>query len=394
LTLEQPFRKIDISDWVVPEQNYGVPTMIGPERCLRVLVVLIVLAAVTSVEVAAEPYIALREGLKCSTCHVNHTGGGMRNGYGALFSSTEISPLLEEMSEAALDFSADLGPSISVGADFVASNETTTASGGSNRQNTFAVESGNLYIHARLLPGRMSLYIDETLAPGGAASREAFMLLEGLPASGYAKIGRMLLPYGIRMWDDDAFVRRVTGFNFDNQDLGVELGFEPGPLSLAVAVSNGTQGGRDNDASKQLSSVATWWQGPIALGASFAYNSPPGGEQLVYGPFASASFGPLTWTGEADWIAETSVAGDNDQFVAFTSLDLWVRQAINVRAAFDFHDPFDSVSEDERSRVSLGVEAFLTPFLTGSVVYRLRDSVPQDPSGNADGFGFSLHTHF
>lgn len=364
------------------------------EHSKQVCLLLALACAMTSVDVIAEPYIALREGLKCSTCHVNHTGGGMRSGYGALFTQTEITPLFEAMSDAALDFSADLGPSISIGADFITTNETVAGSGGADRQNTFAVDSGNLYVNVRLLPGRMSLYFDEIVAPGGAASREAFLLMEGLPGSGYAKAGRMLLPYGIRMWDDDAFVRRVTGFNYDSQDLGVEFGFEPGPLSLAVALSNGTQGGRDNNASKQVSSVVTLWQSPFVLGASFAYNDPPGGDRFVYGPFASASFGPLTWIGEADWIAETVAGVDNDQFVAFTSVDLWLRQAINLRAAFDYHDPFDDVEEDERSRVSLGIDAFLTPFLTGSVVYRLRDSVPQDPSGNADGFALSLHAHF
>jgi len=350
--------------------------------------------AATMTNVAAEPYIALREGLKCATCHVNHTGGGMRNGYGGLFTQTEITPLLEAMSESALDFSPDLGPSITIGADFIATNETVAASGGGDRQNTFAVQSGNLYVNARLLPGKMSLYFDEIVAPGSAASREAFLLLEGLPGSGYTKVGRMLLPYGIRMWDDDAFVRRVTGFNYDSQDLGVEFGFEPGPLSLAVAVSNGTQWGRDNDAGKQVSSVLTWWQSAVVLGASVAYNDPPGGDRFVYGPFASTSIGPLTWTGEADWIAETSGGTSNDQFVAYTSLDLWLRQAVNLRAAFDYHDPFDAVEEDERSRVSLSVDAFLTPFLTGSVAYHLRDSVPQDPVGNADGVTVSLHAHF
>ncbi|MDA0334758.1 MAG: hypothetical protein O2782_06315 [bacterium] len=355
----------------------------------------VVLACVaTATDIVAEPYIALREGLKCGTCHVNHTGGGMRNGYGGMFTQTEISPLFEAMSESALDFSADLGPSITIGADFIAGNETVAASNGSDRQNTFDVTSGNLYINARLLPGRMSLYFDEIVAPGGAASREAFVLLEGLPASGYAKVGRMLLPYGIRMWDDDAFVRRVTGFNYDSQDLGIEVGFEPGPLSLAVAVSNGTQGGRDNDAGKQVSSVLTWWHSPVVLGASFAYNNPPGAERVVYGPFASVRMGPLTWTGEADWVAETASGVSNDQFVAFTSVDMWVHQAINLRAAFDFHDPFDAVEEDERSRVSLSVDAFLTPFLTGSIAYQLRDSVPQDAKGNADGLSLSLHAHF
>ena len=148
------------------------------ERSKQVCLLLALACAMTSVDVIAEPYIALREGLKCSTCHVNHTGGGMRSGYGALFTQTEITPLFEAMSDAALDFSADLGPSISIGADFIATNETVAGSGGADRQNTFAVDSGNLYVNVRLLPGRMSLYFDEIVAPGGAASREAFLLME------------------------------------------------------------------------------------------------------------------------------------------------------------------------------------------------------------------------
>lgn len=348
----------------------------------------------------AEPYIALREGLKCATCHVNRTGGGMRNGYGTLFTQTEINPLFADMSEAALDFSADLGPSISVGADFIASNTSLTKGKSSgtvaaaDRANTFAVESGSLYLQARLLPDRLSLYLDETVAPGGASNREAFLLVEGLPSNGYMKAGRILLPYGVRLWDDDAFVRRATGFNYDNQDLGVEVGVEPGPLSLSVALTNGTNGTVDDNAGKQLSAIGSWWMQHVVVGGSIAYNEPPGGDRLVYGPFASLSVGPATWTGEADWIAESSGAGDNDQFVAYTSVDIWLRQAINIRVAFDYHDPFDSVEEDERSRVSIGAEAFLTPFLSAGATLRLRDSVPQDPAGNRDGLTLSLHTFF
>ncbi|SVD43679.1 uncharacterized protein METZ01_LOCUS396533, partial [marine metagenome] len=99
-------------------------TMTRRERSKQVCLLLALACAMTSADVIAEPYIALREGLKCSTCHVNHTGGGMRSGYGALFTQTEITPLFEAMSNAALDFSADLGPSISIGADFIATNET------------------------------------------------------------------------------------------------------------------------------------------------------------------------------------------------------------------------------------------------------------------------------
>lgn len=356
----------------------------------------------------SEPHIAFREGLKCSACHVNHTGGGMRNGYGALFTQTEIAPLLDAMSQSALGFSADLGSSVAIGADFIASNQTLLAvdedlvanGGGRLRfsqdgQNTFAVESGNLYVQARLVPGHLSLYFDETVAPGSAANREVFALLEGLPASSYLKMGRLLLPFGIRVWDDETFVRQATGFNYDNQDLGVELGLEPGPVSLSLALTNGSQGARDDNRGKQLSAVGFYWMRHAVVGGSVAVNDSRGVERLVVGPLAGLRVGPLTWMGEVD-IARTQAGDgvDNDQLLAFTSLEYWYRSAVSARVGFDFHDPYDAVEQDERSRLSIGLDAFLTPFLTAGIYYRSRDSIPQDVEGNADALTVSLHTFF
>jgi len=366
----------------------------------------LILLAFTPLLVNAEPYIAFREGYKCSACHVNNTGGGKRNDFGALFTQSEMAPLMEKASENAMDFSAQIGESISLGADFMiveealfSVDENLKSADRDERyeqdsQNTFDIRSGSLYIEANLIPEVLTFYLDETVAPGGAKNREAFILLESLPYEGYFKAGRLLLPYGIRVWDDETFIRQVTGFNYDNQDLGVEFGFEPGNTALAVAFTNGTQGRLDDNTGKQVSTVGSVYLPNVVLGGSFSYNKSANADRLLYGPYASVRLGPLTAMGEADWIQEDSGVSEQNQFIFFTSLNYWTRQSLNFRLAFDFLDPFDDVEEDEKSRITLGVDAFLTPYLQASAHYKIKDSIPQDIVGNTDALTLGLHAFF
>ena len=188
------------------------------EICLiRAMAICLLIAFALPLPSRAEPYFAFREGYKCSTCHVNKTGGGKRNEFGSSFTQTEFSPILEAASENALDFSTAIGESFTLGMDFMIVHETLFSvkesinEAGRNEAyeqdaaNSFDIRSGNLYIEAQLLPDILTLYLDETVSPAGASNREAFILYDNLPHGGYVKAGRMLLPYGIRLWDDDSF---------------------------------------------------------------------------------------------------------------------------------------------------------------------------------------------
>lgn len=357
----------------------------------------------------AEPHLAVREGFLCSQCHVNRAGGGKRNAFGANYSQTAL-PLWRPGSDTTRlgVVSPNLGEYVSVGADVRMQHVTVetvrtqfegewlVAPGG----NTLRVPQANLYGELTVVKDHLALYLDEKLGPEGASAREAMILLYGLPYGGYAKAGRILLPYGLRLADDEAFVRQATGFNFGNQDLGVEVGAEPGPAFITAALSNGTLGGTDDNERKQLTASAGVKARWGRVGASYSWNdgTTPAGLSVrqVGGGFAAANFGRLTLLSEVDLIVDTArpKGGERTQsfeLAAHAEADLLITRGVGVRAAFGYHDPNLKVAQDHRTRLALTVEVFPIPFLRVTATYVMRDDIPQRVQGRGDFFVVQLH---
>ena len=98
-------------------------------------------------------------------------------------------------------------------------------------------------------------------------------------------------------------------------------------------------------------------------------------------------------------------SAEQQQLILYGSVDYWLRQGIDLQLRYDFLDPYyryrapgatkaEKVEEDERSRISLGADALLTPFLSASAHYHLQQSAPQDLRGNTDTFILALHAFF
>lgn len=346
----------------------------------------------------AEPRFALREAMPCLDCHVNQTGGGMRTPFGVTWAQTNLATF---RLPGATDWGA--GRTLALGANIrsnfrvlrEASTRLGAASWSSPGAQGFDMGEGNLYVRGDVVPDRVTLYFDETMAPEGATSREAFVMFRGLPANGWVKAGRFLLPYGLRIPDDTAFIRQQTGFTYANQDLGVEVGISPHPFVASLAVSNGSQGTVDTNKGKQVTAQVAWTDGTLRAGASVACNdtSSPAypSYTLTSGAHLGARLGRLLLLAEGDWIRGHNTSDTFDQLALWAASDFEVWKGLYLRFVFESFDPLVSLGHNERDRFVFGVSWFITQFMELRAEYRNNRDIPQRVKGNADEMVFELH---
>lgn len=341
---------------------------------------------------AKEPYLAIRTGFRCSQCHTNRMGGGKRNDFGAVFAQTRLPMQVVGPTATGLFLSPQVTDFLSLGADVRV--RTSREFTGDNPKNPIDIGEGNIYVEARVIPDRLTLYADEIVAPGSPRSRELFLLLSGLPGESYVKVGRFFLPYGFRLLDDGEFIRQRTGFNYANSDQGIELGLEPGPLSLAVSVTNGTQGAAETNSEKQVSGLASLVFSQFRVGASVSRNDAPAGRRDVVGTFGGFRLGRFALLGEFDYIFDDPPDGRRgDEFAAFLEGDLLIARGLNAKVTYGFLDPDRDIGENARTRLRVGVEPFITQFLQASIFLTVLEDIPQAQS-DRDYLSVELHGFF
>ncbi len=363
-------------------------------------VTVVVLTALPFHEASAEPYLALRTGAKCAQCHVNRTGGGGRNAFGSAWAQTQL-PI-----QAAAIRNRGLNDWLAVGLDLRTLGswnvEVGDALEGVTPTTSFEISEAQVQLEARLVSNRLAFYIDQTVGPDRAVAREAFGLIERLPLNGYAKVGKFLLPYGWRLWDDGEFIREETGFTYLTPDLGVEVGIEPGPFSFFVAVTNGSVGAAEGNSQKMLTSSALVTLSRFRVGASASHNSAPGLQTNIIGAFGGVSLGPVALLGEVDALFDSfddPAVESNDEFLAFVEGNLLLGRGVNLKATHGFHNPTAGIrsassqlTEDQRARTRVGIEVFPVSFVQLSAFYIRLDNAGEPD--DLDRVMLELHLHF
>jgi hypothetical protein len=370
----------------------------------------------------AEPYLAVREGFKCSACHVNMTGGGMRTSFVSAHAKEILrypdwfKPLTTPVDK----FTGELNQYVALGADLrtsltlIMQDQGTSGRVRNDKAFRWTLEETDIsayegvgYLNVNLIPDLLTVYLDQRFTPS-LTTRE-FWAMAYLPWDLYAKAGLMFLPYGLQLQDDFAFIRggrnnsATSGFSFYVSQPAFELGWEPGPVSSAIAVSQGIENDRDVQVTGTVSAMFT--DLPVTrnffVGLSGSYNA-GGSETSLVGPFLGFNLGRFTALAEADFRhdnVQLSTGGRQSvgTFMTYVEGNYLFFDWLNTKVAFDYADwdgTLPRQGSDAENRVSFGIEPFLARFVQVRAFYRVSNGIRTDFSHNQGLWSAEIHVFF
>jgi hypothetical protein len=379
---------------------------------------------------SGEPYMAIREGRKCSACHVNVTGAGMRT----LLANTHLQEIthyrdvIPGLADVTDVFNGQVTNFFSVGGDLrlddsIVFQDEPDAQGlvphkalrGDVEENVFDVRRATTYFLFDLIPGALGTYVDVSWAPGGVAAREVFALLRGvIPWKGWVKGGRFFLDYGLRTENDtlysvdeptqNIFVRGRTGTDFTGFDEGLEVGFQPGVFHFSTSVTDGSPG--DANVRVTTNAYAMIRQIPVIdnaiVGGSFYWLGPGDQEQYVYGFYAGSNLGPFEYQAEVDFIHADRAATAQDpsrsvgSFLAYGEINYLLLDWINTKATAEFsdNDGVPNSPNSQQNRFGFGIEPFIGRFLQTRLFYSVANGPKNVAETNQNRIILELHAFF
>ncbi len=359
------------------------------------------------VESYSYPKFAVYTGEKCASCHVNPTGGGLRNPYGVKYSKDELFLKFLKKANDATELNTQITKGLQIGADMrmIFINDQIDES--IPDFNSFFQMQGDLYVHAKMnkylslviAPG---LYIPNTYGPNPLPTKyEIYGMVSNLPAGLYFKAGRFIPNFGIKIPEHRSFNRQLNDFYTPYaSDAGIEVGISPSFFTLTAALSNGSSRDKngtinnsfDFDNQKQFVTSADFrWASKknkitAGLGGSFLTNpfkyDPQNNinalRQIAGGFFSIGIMERVALIGEFDYNRldiRDSASTRSDFQTLFAELNVRLTKGLEAKFQFESYDPQLGIKNGslERKRYSFGFELFPLTGLEIEAIYRVVD---------------------
>ncbi|MFN0156488.1 MAG: hypothetical protein ACKVRP_00285 [Bacteroidota bacterium] len=364
-------------------------------RSIAFVVMLLLVCDIAS----ALPRFSARTGAKCQACHVNPSGGGIRQTFGVQYGRDEL-PVPTWSEEYNLDeFSTQITDFISVGADFRTlffyQQLPDTGTLGKTSSNAFWQMQGDVYLNFRIAK-KVNIYLDKGIYSG----YEIFGLLNILPANGFIKVGKFTPNFGMRMDDHTAFVREYTGFSAERgrpEITGAEVGVSPGPFTISGGIFNAADvlGAGASNQKAFLGRAEGMFKATeeinVGIGANmFTKKSASGVRTTLFGGFGAFSYQNFTLLGEVDMMQSKFLGATTDGIVVYVEANYVVTPGLDLKAAYDFYDPNTDIKTGSLSRYSVGLEFFPISGVEVRPMYRIIKEDPTDVKNDE----FHLLIHF
>ena len=354
--------------------------------------------------VSAEPYMAIKTGMKCGGCHINQTGGGKRTQFGNIYGQQDMSSLYrvkstdgtwQDSETPANLWTGVINDYLSIGGNI---RSSINAASVQNQDDTseFSFEEALVYVQLNAIPNRLTFYLDEQVAPGGANNREAFALLWNPQQTLYLKAGRMFLPYGFRIEDDEAFVRQVSGINYTVWDDGIETGLDMGSWNANLAITNGSSGSGETNKDKQISLRGSFVQPSWRVGYSLNVNNNENdSDRTMQNIFLGYKLGFSSWLFEFDHIADDDpVSGEKEQQITYLEGNFEIKKGHNLKFVIEGYEPDLDIDNNNRTRNSIIWELVPIQFTQLRLGYRKLEGIPQSDVQNTDEIFFQMNNYF
>ena len=355
----------------------------------------LVLVWLLSTNVArAEPYLAVANGLKCASCHVNPSGGGKRNVFGMTFARTQLATRTVLRDDDDAGWNSSVNKWLGIGGDYRGGYRDIDLNNGPDFSTT-TVSKSTVYAEVKAIPSLLTFYFDQQVSPGGSRERERYVLVTPSNGRYTVKAGQFFLPFGLRLQDDATFVRQNSGINFDTPDDGVEFGLELPKWSAQLAATNGTAGAGSASGKDQLSLSASYVLPRWRVGASLNRNRDPLGDRNMHALFAGFNTGPIAWLAELDFITDDLPGGGSNDIYATLIEGNWrFAKGHNLKVGYEFLDPTDNANGDDQERFSVVWEHSPIQLLQARAGIRLYRGTVALPFTNRDELFAEAHVYF
>jgi hypothetical protein len=360
------------------------------QRLTIAALMLAIAALLRTTPAEAEPYLAVMTGYKCNVCHVNPTGGGLRNEFGVTYAKVLLPA---ETVDNTLDaWTGKVTDRLQVGGD-LRTDWSRVTTPNSPSQQSFQLEQFRVYANLTIIPDRLGLYVDEQIAPNGSTNEEAYVRYGNTMDGFYIKGGQFYLPFGWRLQDQTAFVREVSGISMTTPDKGIELGWEHSAWSAQFDVTNG-QANANTGSGYQVTTQVVYTKPIWRVGIAGSSTQSNVGDRRVGGLFAGLRTGPIAWLAEGDLVHDESLPGGRTLAAGLLEGDWRLLKGHNLKLTAEYQDPDRSVSNDQQTRYSIVYEYTPLPFLQLRAGYRHYFGIPQNNTQNQQVILMELHGYF